>query len=367
MFRRRRSEGVASPRKDEGDLARDQGDWARAAEAYQAHLQHAPEDFDIWVQLGHARKEEGRYADALVAYSRARRLKPRDHDLLLNLGHLHKRMGHLEAAVSFYEQSAGLGNPHARDELMRVATPPRTTESPLQRAAPDAPRPAHQPPQPPEWPRLRAGPDNWPPERLDGFWITQTLRDFIIHGYGEAAVPYYWFLCSVMARRRDKPETFPESEECAQILDRVKTLSAELARSDGPLDATVIIPVFNNFLDTLLCLSTVLETAGERRFEVVVADDGSSDATASLIPTLGGVVRYLRQPQNLGFLRNCNVAAETARGAHVVLLNNDTLVLPAWLDRLLAPFEAFPSVGLTGSKLINWDGTLQEAGGIFWD
>jgi GT2 family glycosyltransferase len=49
----------------------------------------------------------------------------------------------------------------------------------------------------------------------------------------------------------------------------------------------------------------------------------------------------------------------------VVLLNNDTLVLPGWLDALVAPL-ADAGVGLVGAKLINWDGTLQEAGGIYW-
>jgi len=36
-------------------------------------------------------------------------------------------------------------------------------------------------------------------------------------------------------------------------------------------------------------------------------------------------------------------------------------------QRLLEPFDADPKVGLTGSKLVNWDGSLQEAGGIFWE
>ncbi len=54
-------------------------------------------------------------------------------------------------------------------------------------------------------------------------------------------------------------------------------------------------------------------------------------------------------------------------GRYVVFLNNDTIVLPGWLDELIAPFAADPAVGMTGSKLINGDGTLQEAGGILWN
>ena len=37
-----------------------------------------------------------------------------------------------------------------------------------------------------------------------------------------------------------------------------------------------------------------------------------------------------------------------ARGRHVCLLNSDTVVTAGWLDRLLAPLEADPRVGLVG-------------------
>ena len=88
--------------------------------------------------------------------------------------------------------------------------------------------------------------------------------------------------------------------------------------------------------------------------------------TAAVFGAIGGVVRCLTQEANQGFIGNCNLAAREARGRHIVLLNNDTFVLEGWLDELLLPFERFSGVGLTGSKLLMPDGTLQEAGGIIW-
>ena len=38
-----------------------------------------------------------------------------------------------------------------------------------------------------------------------------------------------------------------------------------------------------------------------------------------------------------------------------------------WLDELISPFETQKNVGVTGSKIINDDGTLQEAGGIIFE
>jgi GT2 family glycosyltransferase len=109
-----------------------------------------------------------------------------------------------------------------------------------------------------------------------------------------------------------------------------------------------------------------MELDDQATYEIIVADDASTDSTADQIASLGGVVRLARQEQNLGFLRNCNSAATLARGQHIVFLNNDTIVLSGWLDALLAPFEADESVGFAGSKLLNSDGSLQEAGGVFW-
>jgi GT2 family glycosyltransferase len=100
-------------------------------------------------------------------------------------------------------------------------------------------------------------------------------------------------------------------------------------------------------------------------FEVIVADDASTDETVHAEGTIKGV-RFLRNESNQGFLESCNRAVATARGEYVLLLNNDTELKPGAIDALLATFDR-PSVGLVGAKLIYPDGTLQEAGGIIWN
>lgn len=207
----------------------------------------------------------------------------------------------------------------------------------------------------------------WPPERLNDFWLPQRLRDFIIEGYGEDVVRLYVYLCSVMATFQAAPEDFPESMSCRHIIERAQSVSrARVATLPDTPDASIVIPVYNNIIDTLLCICSILEDDTRLSYEIIVADDGSDDATAQIITSIGGVVRYIRQPRNYGFLGNCNQAAKQARGHHVILLNNDTLVMPRWLDALLRPFDLYENIGLSGSKLLSWDGTLQEAGGIYW-
>ena len=77
-------------------------------------------------------------------------------------------------------------------------------------------------------------------------------------------------------------------------------------------------------------------------------------------------MRHVRHDQNLGFVRNCNATAAMARGRHIVMLNNDTLVFPGWLDELIDILEGNPDIGLAGSKLIYPDGRMQECGAIIW-
>ncbi|WP_426041908.1 hypothetical protein [Brevundimonas sp. TWP2-3-4b1] len=89
-----------------GDERRNGRAWSAAARHYRAYLKDQPEDFAIWVQLGHALKEDHRLTDADDAYGEARRLRPANADLLLNHGHLKKLRGNLADAAALYMASA---------------------------------------------------------------------------------------------------------------------------------------------------------------------------------------------------------------------------------------------------------------------
>ncbi|MFG1401185.1 glycosyltransferase [Xanthobacter sediminis] len=187
---------------------------------------------------------------------------------------------------------------------------------------------------------------------------------YVRERYGEEYCPLYHDLFGVVDRFASDRAAFRVSEDCAQLLETAQRLAAALP-TDKP-DASIIIPVYENLHLTLTCIVSILATQTDRRFEILVGDDHSPDGSADVLSAIGGPVRVIRHEKNLGFLGNCNVTARSATGRHVVLLNNDTLVLPGWLSALLRVTEADPAVGMVGSKLLNGDGTLQEAGGIFW-
>lgn len=105
--------------RDEGDAARDAGDWSAAAASYARHLQANPTDFAILVQHGNMSKELGRLDEAEASYAAAAAVDPSDSDLLLQRGHLAKRRGDLSGAAELYRSSFRLdGNAIAARELV---------------------------------------------------------------------------------------------------------------------------------------------------------------------------------------------------------------------------------------------------------
>lgn len=128
---------------------------------------------------------------------------------------------------------------------------------------------------------------------------------------------------------------------------------------------SIIIPAYNQFEYTYSCLQSILKNSGKISYEVIVADDCSSDLTKEIEQLATGIT-VIHNRDNLRFLLNCNNAARSASGRYILFLNNDTQVQPDWLAPLAELIEKDERIGMVGSKLIYPDGRLQEAGGILW-
>lgn len=129
---------------------------------------------------------------------------------------------------------------------------------------------------------------------------------------------------------------------------------------------SIIIPVYNQFAYTYACLKSILKNTNGISYEVIVADDVSTDKTVDIKEIVHNII-VVRNEQNLRFLLNCNNAAKYAKGKYIHFLNNDTQVQEGWLSSLVQLIESDETIGMVGSKLVYPDGHLQEAGGIVWN
>ncbi|MBF0309564.1 MAG: glycosyltransferase [Magnetococcales bacterium] len=131
---------------------------------------------------------------------------------------------------------------------------------------------------------------------------------------------------------------------------------------------TLLLAVFNgaDFLDAAL-RSVAGQTFGD--FELLVVDDGSSDATPHLLrqwqrrePRL----RCLTNPRNLGLTRSLNRGLAEARGRYLARLDADDIAFPERLQKQVAFLEAHPEVGLLGSNclLLSTEGTPGKPGEV---
>lgn len=161
---------------------------------------------------------------------------------------------------------------------------------------------------------------------------------------------------------RAKLDLIPLNQNICSIDDVEKLI---LPKCEKPL-VSIIIPVYNQIHYTYNCLKSIIENSGDIAYEVIIGDDCSTDLTKDIKDFVENIY-VSKTPENLRFLRNCNLAAKQARGKYILFLNNDTQVQKKWLSSLVDLIERDEKIGMVGSKLLYPDGTLQEAGGIIWE
>jgi GT2 family glycosyltransferase len=123
--------------------------------------------------------------------------------------------------------------------------------------------------------------------------------------------------------------------------------------SESCLIASVIIIGYNDgrYLD--VCLRSVLDQDMPRsEYEVIYADNGSTDGSADYVESHYPQVKLVRYPQNYGFAEGNNRAVPHAKGRYLVFLNLDTMVHRRWLPELILAMRNDPTLGACFSNQI---------------
>lgn len=123
-----------------------------------------------------------------------------------------------------------------------------------------------------------------------------------------------------------------------------------------------IIIVSWNTVDLLdACLASIMAHPPDRRFEVIVVDNASTDGSTQMVRRQHPDVTLLENEKNVGFARANNQGLRQAVGRHLLLLNPDTEVRPDALETLFRFLEEHESAGAAGARILNPDETLQHS------
>ena len=118
-------------------------------------------------------------------------------------------------------------------------------------------------------------------------------------------------------------------------------------------DVSVVIPTHNRAGRLAAQLASLREqTLAPDRFEVIVVDDGSTDATPEVLATAaaagGPAVRHLRHEAPQGPARARNAGWRAARGRLIAFTDDDCVSTPGWLAAALAVWDGGAEVLIQG-------------------
>lgn len=136
---------------------------------------------------------------------------------------------------------------------------------------------------------------------------------------------------------------------------------------------TIIILCWNQLEYTKRCIESLYENT-PNGFQLILVDNNSTDGTLEYLREVSKQhdnVAIIHNNQNLGFAIANNQALEVAIGEYICFLNNDTILLPNWLDEMYRVFKEKPSTGIVGARLLyptdKYSKTYVQHAGVFFN
>lgn len=114
---------------------------------------------------------------------------------------------------------------------------------------------------------------------------------------------------------------------------------------------TVVIPNYNgiNYIEN--CLKSILSSTVE--VKVLVVDNGSTDGSKEVVKSSFGNVEMVEMQKNTGFCHACNEGIRKSDTEFVMLLNNDTKILPDTIERLEKDMDEYPKAMAFQAKMVS--------------
>ena len=114
---------------------------------------------------------------------------------------------------------------------------------------------------------------------------------------------------------------------------------------------TVVIPNYNGIKYLADCLDS-LQNQTDKDFTILVVDNGSTDGSYELLAEYPEV-QSIRFDENKGFCGAVNAGIKAADTEYVILLNNDTKVKEAFVQKLTEAIEKDSKIFSVSARMLN--------------
>lgn len=118
-------------------------------------------------------------------------------------------------------------------------------------------------------------------------------------------------------------------------------------------DLSIIIVNWNTKEALKDCLGSIRANVCGMSYEIIIADNNSSDASVEMIQQEYPEVTFIENTQNLGYGRANNQGIRKANANYVLILNPDTIVLPGSIEKMYGFLKENPEVGACGPSILD--------------
>jgi hypothetical protein len=127
------------------------------------------------------------------------------------------------------------------------------------------------------------------------------------------------------------------------------------------VDLSICMLAYNGIGLSVPCLESIGPATGKLQVETILVDNGSTDGTSDTVSKRFPWVQLVRNDMNCGFSIAVNQGVERAKGRHLLVLNNDTRIIPPCLETVVEFMDRTPDAGIVTPQLVYEDGRLQNS------
>jgi hypothetical protein len=113
---------------------------------------------------------------------------------------------------------------------------------------------------------------------------------------------------------------------------------------------SIIIPNYNGAELLAPCLESLM-LQSYHEYDITVVDNGSSDHSRELLTNCKSNIQVVQLEDNLGFGKAVNIGIKATDGELILVLNNDTILDPECLTKIVSCVRAYPNYGVYAPRI----------------